>query len=375
LVGYADPSALKDASTSFAGRLATSDIQLASASTLAAADVTEAFRQSTSTVHFSNAADINGYFQTVTGYDFIDWFNRVVAGRGAWAGKSIAAPVGVDVLKRRFIDFWDDMPIVFGAGQIGLIQFVSLMSVAVHDRNGDLVSQTEFSGRPGHPGLAYFFDSIPGVKGSYNVGPLNKTAGTCFRDTDFRQAHGSLALGNGQLAGTTDPVWDGTIYPQGMVSTAESLQFTGFVTQADFYKFRGRGIIQTTWRTSYATLVSFIQSYVCGNQVVLDRKADWAGLGRDIVLTCSTNAVGDDLFAELELAWNAIRLFGLSKGDFLTMNLTAADLNGKGPGSIYNVGLQMNGAPYAATLRSRVMQILNGLGNGTTSLPGGGVTL
>lgn len=325
--------------------------------------VKEAFLQSIASVKFARADDINAFFLTRTNLHFIDWFNRTLAGRGDWRDRKIAAKgVTQHELEQRFNHFWDYISIIFNS-QIGLIQFVTLMSIAINEVNGNMYWVSELSGRglPGHPGLAYIFDKIPGTKNSYNLRP-NMTAFECFRNDDFIQAHGHLGMGD-KLANTTDEVWGGTTFPQDKVRTIEELSVNGFIMQADFYKFRGRGVIQITWRNAYINLVRYIQDFTGSNITIKKYREIWKGLNPELVATRSTNAQWDELFADLEFACHAIRVFSKSKGDFLSIAKTAGELNGRGPGSIYNVGLMMNGGQYASLFRRRVIQILNALGN------------
>ncbi|PTQ91467.1 hypothetical protein C8R30_13211 [Nitrosomonas nitrosa] len=334
--------------------------------------VTDVFLQSIATVNFTNSTDIDNFFQNRTNQHFIDWFNTTLAGKGDWIHKRIAGDTP-QILKQRFTNFWDNIPIIFG-GQIGLIQFVCLMSLAINEINGNLISKTEQGrgGRAGHKGLAYFFDPIKDVKGSYNVAP-NKTALECFNNNEFIKEHGHLKLGT-QLQKTKDAVWNETKYPSQFL-TDENPDINGFIMQADFYKYRGRGIIQITWRNAYEQLVNFIKTgYTGASPIILKYRNAWQNLTNDSVLWRSTTGDWDHLFGDFEFVCYSINVFNHWKGDFLTLNLTADELNGQGRGSIYNVGLKMNGKTYAATFRRRVIQILDALGNQQpASSSGGGV--
>lgn len=339
-------------------------------------DVTEAFLQSIATVNFSNGDDINAFFKARTNQDFVDWFNTHIAGKGAWKGKSIRK--GFEV-HQRFVAFWNNISVVYGtesssSTQIGLIQFVTLMSIFINERGGDLVSRSEGYGRPDHPGVAYLFDSFSFKdnsgrlikKASYNHTP-NIPAGKLFRDQYFIEKHGGLALGP-QLSGTTDAIWDGSVYPQALFPTSGILNEMGFILQADFFKFRGRGLIQTTWRANYIKLVQFIQGYSGTNAVINRYKAQWQGKASDLIATESTDAEWDDLFnnTDLIICCQAICLHSQSSGNYLVMNITADDLNrtDRMQGSIYYTGLRIGGTDgYGRTLKQRVVQILNALGN------------
>ncbi|MES2825666.1 MAG: hypothetical protein V4732_18845 [Pseudomonadota bacterium] len=349
--------------------------------------VTDAFLQSIAAVNFNNSTDINNYFQNRTGQHFIDWFNATLSGQGDWVDTFVdkkgvtqstpkrIAGAKLQILKQRFTNFWDNIPMIFGE-QIGLIQFVCLMSLAINELNGNLKSVTETGGggRNGHKGLAYLFDFIEGIKSSYNVAP-NKTALECFNNSEFIEQHEQLPLG-AQLKKTNTPVWKQTTYPSSQFSTEENRKLTGFIMQADFYKYRGRGIIQITWRNAYEQLVNFIKTgYTGTNTTILEFRNTWQNLSSDSVLWRSSDEDWDRLFEDLEFVCHSINVFNRWKGGFLTLNLTVEELNGFGQGSIYNVGSKMNGDVYAKKFRRRVIQILNALGNQQSTSTGGGGTI
>src|SRR5262249_43623367 len=156
-----------------------------------------------------------------------------------------------------------------------------------NETGGSLLPLSEKMGTTGHPGLSYAFDAISGKKISYNKTP-NRTALTLFNNADYNAAHGQLALG-ATLRNTQDPVWSGQIYPQATISTSEGPAETGYVQQADFYKFRGRGLIQTTFRSGYVKLVDFVQKYAGINPKVLEYRLRWNGQLADVVATRSSN--------------------------------------------------------------------------------------
>src|SRR5438309_11553579 len=126
-------------------------------------------------LQFKNGTEIAQFFQTVTASHFIDWFNASCARKGAWADKAIGT--GSDV-KQRFQQIWDNIPMIFDSATINLLQFTALMSILINEVGQQLLPVTEACGTAQYPGLAYPFDSIPGVKGSYNKASQgNKLAG------------------------------------------------------------------------------------------------------------------------------------------------------------------------------------------------------
>lgn len=309
---------------------------------------------------FGNAAGIDQYFSGHGATGFIDWFNSNLANRGTWAGKSIGSGA-----QANFQAIWDRIPEIFGSSQINLLQFVSLMSIFINEVGGTLGPISEKVGMKGHPGLAYAFDNIPEIpKTSYNDGGSNWTAYQCFRDPDFIDAHGRKALGD-TLRNTDDARWSGHAYPDG-VATDVNPAITGFVMEADFYKFRGRGMIQTTWRAAYKRLIDFVQSYSGTQAEIVSRKQAWAGMSLDKAANISANADWDALFmkTDLEIPCVAIAQHSSQSGNYLNLSGDVNVLNGQASGSIWGMGKRISGGTkYANLFRSRVIAVCNLLGN------------
>jgi hypothetical protein len=311
--------------------------------------------------HFATAADIDGYFARQGASSFIDWFNHNLAGRAPWEHRAIGNGAQVAA---NFKAIWDRIPHIFGSAQINLLQFLSLMSIMINEVGATLGPVAEKVGTHGHPGLAYAFDIIPGLKRSYNDGGPNWTAYRCFRDPDFIAAHGAKALGT-QLQNTSDTRWSGHAYPDGY-PTDPNPAVAGFIMEADFYKFRGRGLIQTTWRGAYLNLIRFVQGYTGAQSQILARQNAWAGMDPDKAANASSNADWDALFMDsaLEIACVAIAQHSAGAGHYLDLATDAAILNGKGSGSIWRIGNAISGSqPYAELFRRRCVAACNLLGN------------
>lgn len=311
---------------------------------------------------FASASDINAYFARLGAVDFIDWFSTNLANVGPWAGKAIAASAAA---RANFNAIWDRIPQIFGSPQINLLQFASLMTIFVNEvGGGGLGPISEKVGTKDHPGLAYAFDRIPHVKQSYNADGSNWTALRCFNDAAFIAAHGQKALGN-QLQNTADQAWSGSVYPPGVPTDVDPAK-TGFIMEADFYKFRGRGLIQTTWRSAYLKLIKFVQSYG-GTQAIISALATaWAGLDPDAAASSSSNADWDNLFmhSNLEIPCVAIAQHSAAGNNYLSLSGDVDVLNGHHAGSIWRMGRTISGGDaYADLFRRRVIAICNLLGN------------
>lgn len=326
------------------------------------ADLSGEFVTSALQTLFAKSADINGYFANLGASDFISWFNQNLAKHGPWANKAIGGGAQVAA---NFQAIWDNIPQIFGTSQINLLQFASLMSILINEVGAKLAPIAELVGTQGHPGIAYAFDSIPKLKASYNDGGSNWTALRCFNDPDFIAAHGTKALGD-KLRNTTDARWSGHVYPQSDYPTSVDPARTGFILEADFYKFRGRGLIQTTWRGAYLNLIRFIQGYAGTQAEILGRTTAWAGMDPHKAANVSSNDDWDALFmnTNLEIACVAIAQHSSGAGDYLNLSGDVNVLNGKDKGSIWRMGRSISGGTaYADLFRQRVVAICNLLGN------------
>jgi hypothetical protein len=279
---------------------------------------------------FTNSADIDAFFKSKTGKSFIDWFNATQANRGAWAGLRMNTDAGTVAA---FNAVWDRLAQMFGVQAISLDQFLALQSIFINELGGGMKPISELFGRPGHPGIAYLFDAIPGVKASYNGGGLSRTALDLFNDSSFLTAHQALAYG-ADLAHTTDAVWAGQIYPQSSYPTNPSA--AGMIFEADFAKFRGRGLIQTTWRAGYKRIIEWVQAYTGSDPTITSYKTKWHGSSSDTVASQSTNADWDTLFqsSNFEIPCVAVSLHNKSSGNYLNLSTDETVLLGNGAGSL-----------------------------------------
>ncbi len=316
-------------------------------------------------VHARSGNDINDWFRAQSGNDFIDWFNKQCSRKQHWIGQVIGT---TPVVKESFVRIWNNLPLIFGKDSVQLIEFCSLMSILVNEVGSTLAPTAELSGLPGSPGLAYCFNAIPGVKRSYNTSPGNRLAGSLFfNDELYWSAHGSRPLGTEvRRRPELKSVWDACVYPQSCFSTSLDPVVTGFVQEADFFKFRGRGFIQMTWRVNYERLVAFIQRAPSEDEVLLRFKTLWADKSPEWVCTTSTNADWDQLFADDQkiVASRGIGLHNEASGHYLNLANDAAVLSAPQPesGSLYRMGLRISGGVnYASLFRNRVIQMVEAL--------------
>jgi hypothetical protein len=325
-----------------------------------AADITEHFLKTSASLPMPSAQAINDFFARGTANgSFIAWFNANAAKRGAWKNKSVPS---TNVAQDHFKIFWDRASEVLSTTP-NLLQFISLMSIFINEVGGDLQPIEEMVGNAQHPGIAYAFDAIPGLKHSYNTLKGNMTAFELFQDTDYRQANAKRAMADR----FSDPAsvaaaWQHEVWPAGFPTSVDPTQ-TGFLLEADFYKFRGRGLIQTTGRTNYLKLITFIKGYTGDDPVLAKYAKSWAGMNESAVATTSSNDDWKALFfsGTLTLAREAIKLHEQASGGYFKLDVndpTVINAEDGRQGSVYRIGKRISGSDtYAQTFKNRVAQI------------------
>jgi hypothetical protein len=323
-----------------------------------AMDIPAAFIDAAKDLRFSQGAALQAFFRQRLGQDFPAWFNAKIAGRDEWKARQIT-PRGAPAFAMAWDAFLAQRP-------ASVLEVLGYTSVFINETGGTFQPNAERFGHREHPGIAYLFDAFRVTdasghsfdKASYNTDALSLSAGRLFRDPAFNRAHGRKPLGT-QLANTQDPVWDGAAYPQEAFPTAADPAVTGYVLEADFFKFRGRGLIQTTWRAGYRPLVGFIQSYAGEQKVVAEYRARWAGLTPDAACTLSSTADWDRLFQASDLVVPCAALLAHAKGGgYLPLAGDAAALNGDGTGSMVRMGRRISGSTsYGEMLRARVARM------------------
>lgn len=336
------------------------------------------YRQQT----FRNSGDIDRFFSQFGSPGFIEWFNKNASGKSGWTDDN-GSPIKIDKgYKKDWQSVWNQIPVLFGKDVINLVEFLCLNSIMTNETGGTFRPIPERVGSKSSPGISYAFDKIPGTKLSYNTLNTNKKAYDLFRDSAFISAHGTKPLSE-KLKNTIDTRWSGEKFPIGFsgkgvdAETDKTGKNNSFVYEADFMKFRGRGLIQTTGRSGYLPLIDFILKYNGSDPVLVSYKTKWSPIGTpDKIASISTSSDWDALFLETNsiIANFAVykhALDGGAKNRKLYHHINADQSDSGLAESIKMVAFCIAGGgatSYANKFYGRVMFILNTL-EGTQAGP------
>lgn len=307
------------------------------------------------TIFFSDANEIDEFFKKYNEGGFVGWFN---SNNSKFIKKGRALNSITD--KSSWVKFWNLIPTLFGKDKINLAEFLTLTNIVSVETGSKYTARVERVGTSGHPGIAYAFDSIKGLKKSYNLLSGNKTAFDLFNDPDYISAHGHKPMSS-LLKNTTDQRWASDSMPTGFSGnpsneTSRSGDTNGFLFEADFMKFRGRGFVQSTGRTKYKKLVEFVKTYSGGNSVINKYKQKWGSDPTDKILTQSTNKDWDNLFQKTDLivAGFALNEFARSRRNLYNINIRDDKTISDGS---YNAGYRTNGAVAYGEDVSKIVNI------------------
>ncbi|MCA1403061.1 hypothetical protein I6F26_00375 [Ensifer sp. IC3342] len=324
---------------------------------------------------------IGGYtefFFEAFGRSFEDIYNEA-AGSGS-GRRAKMKPISVEG-QERLRQFWATYESSEGAlppamGEVPpttLLDFLIYTAIFIHETGGSISKAAErfnpVDPALEHPGIAYLYNRFRPrgssyQKASYNKSPPNKTCLELFNDPKFINRFKDLKLSE-RVINTSDERWAGNKFPKNEFPTSGKSDISGILLEADFFKFRGRGLIQSTWRDNYRKLVHFlvdIDRDLEGSEIIRGWKA--LGVTHDEICTLSTNEEWDRLFAEDShiLSVAAVKLHAVSRR-YTPVSSDPHVANSAGNNSILNFGKRINGSDeYAHELRQRVFVLSQAMG-------------
>lgn len=324
----------------------------------------------------------NDFWLAQTGVGFPSFFNTKNSQQGHWGitttGNKATIKCASDADNKLAVIFnQNTIKAITDQTDLSIYQFIIMTSIMLNETGGSFKLST------GEYGSAkYMFDynaKIPKV--SYNCAgdsPCsslgNRTAYELFHDATFMSV--PARAGMYKPKNIDDPAWKGYIYPSGEPtgtskpgnSGRENYQTLGFIGECDFYKFRGRGVIQLTGRGNYKKFFEYLQT----NKAALASSIkptsltiinSWGSDASDLICTKITNTEIDTLFDDNAVAVLVFRTHSSNKA---LKKMYTVDNPNEFIDLAYAYGKSIGGKKYATHFANRVYEIVENIPNWVT---------
>jgi len=318
----------------------------------------------------------NDFWIAQTSKSFPIFFNDNNAKRGSWSvatnGESINIRCGVDTNNQLSNIFTQtNIKLITGNDDINIYQFLAMVSIMINETGGQFRSITEFGD------AEYMYNYKSGVKGSYNCSNTTSKYGTSlgnisafelFHNPVFLNVPARLSMYKPKNMG--DEKWKGYTYPsnepRGKYVGSDGYSELGLIGECDFYKFRGRGLIQLTGRENYKNFIGFIIQNKTEIKTSIGQKSlkiidNWGLDDLETIATKITNIELDILFADPSINVLVFRTHGSNK---ILRNLYTVNDSNSFLDLLYAYGKRIGGNDkYAKLFTNRVFEILENIPN------------
>lgn len=277
--------------------------------------ITDEFIDLVKDIKFHNLNDVDKFIKDNTDYStFLEFFNKTQANKGYYGDfKEIAHIHQISQLSKDNLNpIFNNIYYLFGTQGANFFEIFSVWCTSLSESTGmGVVEGINSIKHPKHPGIAYTFDEID-WKSSYNAQNSlgNLTVLDSLKNAQFKSKFNTSTYStiSRKLFASLNSVWAGTQMPKNILDLCKNEE-TNILVHTDFFKFRGRGLVQITGRSSYKTILkSLLQTPLLttggGTKLATilaqfgSQTIDDANLTR--ILNTSTNKQWDDIFTKTE---------------------------------------------------------------------------
>lgn len=318
------------------------------------------------------------FWVTETNKSFKDFFNQHCSNQGHWGVTSSNRKANIkavaDADNRLSIIFTpDNIKAVTGQNDISIYQFLIMTSIMLNETGGSFIlsigeygdAKYMYSYNPNIPKVSYNCPKEYNKTACSTLG--NRTAYDLFKDPVFLNVPARASMYKPK--NPNDPAWKGYAYPAGEPkgtnkfgnSGKENYVPLGLIGECDFYKFRGRGVIQLTGRGNYRKFLEYINTnkatlqYNSASKAIID---SWGIDSPDIIATKITNVELDTLFADNALAVLVFKTHSSNKALVKMYDVTSSDTF---IDLAYTYGKSIGGGKYATLFANRVFEIIENI--------------
>lgn len=244
-------------------------------------------------IEWANTNEIEKFFKQYHTNGFVGWFAKEFGNSPLFTsnpttevGDASPTEVGgevkhdegspVEINKQRWTKIWNAIPVLYNnvrngekdsysKTKVNGIEFLALNTL-IYNLTG-----TNFKPTADTKTLLESFRS-------YNTKEYNETAFKLFNDKDYNETFFNQPFAS-ILKNTTDESWKSDTFPIGFSSGSNEKEIdsknNGYLTNADYYKFRKRGFLPTIGRVKYLDLVAFVSNYTGDNTTIKEFNDKW----------------------------------------------------------------------------------------------------